>query len=70
MCLAGSGKHSCQSRSSQHSNYKPDLIVRDFTVTLLMFALEKKSGFSYVFKQLCRSNFVPTVGKSLEKSCQ
>ena len=42
MCLAGSGKHSCQARSSQHSNYKPDLIVKDFTVTLLMFALEKK----------------------------
>lgn len=50
MCLAGSGKHSCQARSSQHSNYKPDLIVKDFTVTLLMFALEKKSVFSYAFK--------------------
>ena len=42
MCLAGSGQHSCQARSSQHRNYKPDLIVKDFTVTLLMFALEKK----------------------------
>ena len=70
VCLVGSGKHSCQARSSQHSNYKPDLIVKDFTVTLLMFALEKKSVFSYAFKQLCLSSFVPTVGKSLEKSCQ
>ena len=65
MCLACSGKHSCQAPSRQHSNYRPDLIVKDFSVTLLTFAQEKKSVFSYTFKQLCLSNFVPTVGKSL-----
>ena len=57
VCLAGSGKHSCQARSSQHSNYKPDLIVKDFTVTLLMFALEKKSVFSYAFKWIVSLKF-------------
>ena len=42
VCLAGSGKHLCQALSRQHNNHRPDLIVKDFMVTLLMFALEKK----------------------------
>ena len=57
MCLAGSGKHSCQARSSQHRNYKPDLIVKDLTVTLLMFALEKKV-FSFVLLNNCASQIL------------
>ena len=72
MCSAGSGKHSCQARSRQHSNYRPDLIVKDFKVTLLMFALEKKM-FSLTVSEtilIVPLKFVPTVGKSLGKSCQ
>lgn len=57
MCLAGSGKHSCQARSSQHSNYKPDLIVKDFTVPLLMFALEKKV-FSLMLLNNCAAQIL------------